>query len=385
MRRYRHIALTLLTAAVLGYSCKDPYVSPYISPATGYLVVEGYISGNTTTTFSLTRTIGLPGDSTLPTVDGATVQVEASDNSVYPLTGQGGGIYSSKDTLPLNSRLQYRLRIKTGSGEYLSAYVPYKPTPLIDSINWVQNGDYSIQIYANTHDPADNTHYYQWSYSYVYEYRSADYSNDYYDKDTVPPAVVPRPPADQVYRCWMSGNSSNIIIGSSVKLASDVIYRQPVNLLPADDISTSVLYSILVKQTTLTEDGYNFFTQMQKNTESLGSIFDAQPTQLSSNIQNIANPAETVIGFVSAGTVQQQRIFISRYQIVNRYTFACPEPDTVIPPDQHDINLAFGGNLFTPLVFVMGPPATGWESNYSECINCTLRGGSNIMPSFWPN
>ena len=88
------------------WRCKDPYISPYKAPPTGYLVVEGYISGNTTTQFTLSHTIELPGDSTIPTEDGATVQVEGNDNTVYPLHGQGTGIYSSVDTLSLNQQVQ---------------------------------------------------------------------------------------------------------------------------------------------------------------------------------------------------------------------------------------------------------------------------------------
>ena len=367
---------------LLCFSCKDPFVSPYRSPATGYLVVEGYISGNTVTQFSLTRSIPLPGDSTLPTLTGAAVQVEGSDNSIYPLTDRGSGIYSSTDTLKLNSQHQYRLRIKTSDGkQYLSSFVPYKPSPAIDSISWIQNGDHSVQIYANTHDPANNTHYYQWNYSQTFEYHSAEYSTDMYTKDT----VVPRPLADQVFRCWIGGNSSTILVGSSTKLASDVIYEQPIKLIPADDIQTSVLYSILVRQYALTADGYNFLTLMAKNSESLGTIFDAQPTQLASNIHNVTDPTETVIGFVSAGSVQQQRIFIYRYQIINHYNYACPIEDTIIPPDRKDINNSFGGGLFTPLFYTSGLHGTGWQSNYTECVNCTIYGGVNVAPPYWPN
>jgi hypothetical protein len=77
----------------------------------------------------------------------------------------------------------------------------------------------------------------------------------------------------------------------------------------------SVLYSIFVRQYALTEDGYNFLSLMQSNTESLGTIFDPQPSQLKGNIQCLTNPNEPVVGYVSAGTVQQQRIFISRNQL----------------------------------------------------------------------
>src|ERR1700761_113578 len=127
----------LLFLFLLGatWSCKDPYVSPYSKPATGYLVVEGYISGNSVTQFTLNRTITLPGDSALPTEDGATVLVQGSDSSFYPLKGIGNGIYSSVDTMKLNPQLQYRLAITLQSGkQYQSDFVPFKATPALDSI-----------------------------------------------------------------------------------------------------------------------------------------------------------------------------------------------------------------------------------------------------------
>jgi hypothetical protein len=304
---------------MVGWNCRDPYVSPYKSPATGYLVVEGYISGNSVTTFSLTRTIALPGDSTLPAVDGATVQVQGSDNSTVNLIGQGDGIYSSVDTMNLNPQLTYRLYIKTPNGEqYQSSYVAFRTTPPIDSVNWVQNGDRSIQIYVNTHSATGGVGYYQWNYDQAYEYHSAESSDDYYDADTTPPQILPRSPAQEIYSCWINGSSTSIIIGNSLKLASNVIYEQPVKFIPPDDISTSVLYSILVREYALTQDGYNFLSLMQQNTESLGSIFDAQPSQITGNIQCLTVPTEQVIGYVSAGTVQSMRIYINRVQIISQ-------------------------------------------------------------------
>jgi hypothetical protein len=370
---------------VLGWECKDPYISPYKSPATGYLVVEGYISGNSTSQFSLTRTIPLPGDSTLPTENGATVQIQGSDNSTYPLTAIGNGVYSTVDTLALNPQLQYRLSIKTSNGDqYLSDFVPYKPTPPIDSINWVMNGDYSVQIYANTHDPANGTHYYQWNFDQTYEYHSAEASDDYWDKDTTPPNVVPRPPGGQVYRCWSSSSSTAILVGTSIKLASDVIYEAPVKYIPPNDIQTSVLYSILVRQYALTADGYNFLSLMQQNTESLGSIFDPQPSQLTGNIHSTTNPSEQVIGYVSAGTVQSRRIFIYRSQILSSYVYKCPAPDTIFAGGYQQLVDNFGSGVFTPEYYNISPGKMGWESNYTDCLVCTTQGGTNVEPVFWP-
>ena len=381
----RRIQILLCFLTLILWRCKDPYVSPYKSPQTGYLVVEGFISGNTATQFTLSQSIPLPGDSTIPKEDGATVQVEGNDNTTYPLKGQGNGVYSSVDTLALNPQVQYRLRIGRSNGEqYLSSFVPYKVTPAFDSVSWV-NTNGAVQIYANTHDPSNNTRYYQWEYDETWEYRSAEQSL-YMFMPGSPPKVVSRPDSLEIYTCWQNDNSTSLLLGNTTKLAQDLVYEAPLVLIPPDNVKLGILYTIIVKQSALTADGYNFLSIMQKNTESLGSIFDLLPSGTVSNIQCLTNSKEEVIGWVSAGTVQQQRIWISRDQVKSNYIFECQKLDTVLPEDSASIVKNFGGyGLFLPIFYDAPPgPKVGWQSNYSGCIDCRLQGGTTTKPSFWP-
>ena len=383
MRGPGKIAAVILVVILLG-QCRDKYVSPFTPTATGYLVVEGYISGNSPTQFVLSRTIALPGDSALPYENNAMVQVEGSDNSTYPLTGEGNGVYA--DSVTLNSQLQYRLRIRTSAGEeYLSDFVPFRPTPAIDSISYgpVTGG---VDIYANTHDPTNATRYYQWKYVETWEYHSAEASAYQYNANAN--SVVSRPPANQIFTCWHTGPSTNILLGSSAKLAQDVIYQQPLRLLPHAGVELSVLYSTLVFQYALTEDAYNYLGIMQKNSESFGSIFDAQPSELKGNIHSLGNPAEQVIGFVSAGTVQQQRIFMSAAQFPNwGYVYRCPSiDDTLKPGDSIQLLSAFYYGSLVPLspYGIVASPA-GWIVNAMSCVDCRAQGGVTVKPPFWPN
>jgi hypothetical protein len=384
MRRTVKIMAFILVVALLG-QCKDKYISPYTSPPTGYLVVEGYISGNSPTSFVLSRSISLPGDSALPYENNANVQVEGSDNTIYPLPGQGNGVYA--DSVTFNPQLQYRLRIRTSAGEeYLSDFVPFRTTPAIDSISagLVSGG---VEVYANTHDPMNATRYYQWKFVETWEYHSAEGSAYEYDSSTN--QVVYRPPADEIFTCWHTGPSINILVGSSAKLAQDVIYQQPLRLLPHGGVELSVLYSTRVSQYALTEDAYNYLGIMQKNSESFGSIFDAQPSQLKGNIHSLANPAEEVIGYVSAGTVQQQRYFVdpARFPAWD-YRYTCPGvDDSIVPIDSLILRYTFyyGGLIpIIPHVNKMGMQ-DGWIANARGCIDCRAQGGVTVKPSFWPN
>jgi hypothetical protein len=249
MWRTNKILLVLLLLITLHWQCIDKYNSPYQSPATGYLVVEGYISGNSPTQFTLSRTIPLPGDSALPMETGAKVQVEGNDNTVYPLAEQSAGVYVA-DSLTLNAATQYRLRINTTEGEqYLSSFAEDKPTPAIDSINWVYNST-GVNIYANTHDPTGNIRYFQWNYTETWKYTSAEPSTYVYDDTTI--MVINRPPAEDIYDCWITDNSADIIVGNSAKLAQATIYEQPIIFIPIGTQRLSVLYNIVVRQYALT-------------------------------------------------------------------------------------------------------------------------------------
>jgi hypothetical protein len=363
--------------------CVQTYISPYKSPPTGYLVVDGYISGNGSTQYSLTRTIPLPGDSTIPVVTGALVQVEGSDSSVYPLTEEGNGQYGIA-SLALSTAVQYRLRIIIPNGEtYLSDFVPYKPTPPIDSVNWVYNSN-GVTIYVNTHDPTNSTRYYQWTIDQTFEYHSAEASEFVYVPSTN--SLVQRTAAQMIFYCWKDIPPTNIMIGSSTKLAQDVIYEFPLVNIPLNSQALSVEYSILVTQYALSDSGYDFLSLMAQNTQSLGSIFDAQPSQLTGNIHSLSNPGESVIGYIQAGTVQQQRIFINNQQLPNWvFPDRCPDPDIIVAPDS--LQQYFGGRGYIPLYENFGPaqPIFGWYANEIGCVDCRTQGGTTEKPSFWPN
>lgn len=386
MIRNIKILTTLFLLLLLMGQCKETYVSPYKSPPTGYLVVEGFIAAGPTQ-FTLSRVIALPGDSTPPAEHNAKVQVEGSDNSVYPLTERSNGVYSA-DTLPLNPTAQYRLRVQTsGGGIYLSDFTPFRVVPQIDSVHWEEVSD-GVHIYVNTHDPAGATRYYQWEFDEVWQYHMAEFSylkfqpaGRGFPNDT----VVQRADSEYVYNCWSNAVSTPLLLASSAKLAQDVIYRQPIQVIYSGTQRLDELYSILVRQYALTQDAYNYLSLMKVNTESLGSIFDAQPSELKGNIHCLSNPGEPVIGYVSAGTVQQQRLFIQRSQVPDwTYNVTCDQSDTFVGVGKQDTFFKFGS--FTPLYpeYRFGR-LSGWFANQNSCIDCRLLGGNTQKPSFWPN
>src|SRR5579863_1936372 len=145
----------VLIILIAGAGCRKPYAPPAFKNPPQVLVVEGVINSSSDyTVILLSRTIS-SDSSNLKPVPGASVTVESDNGNSYPLIQSDVGTFYSTG-LNLDVTRKYRLRIKTTdvSDEYLSDFVPVKPTPPIDGVAFTIKND-GLQIYTNTHDPAN--------------------------------------------------------------------------------------------------------------------------------------------------------------------------------------------------------------------------------------
>jgi hypothetical protein len=394
------IYLFILLTAI---ACKEIYESPVKPTATGYLVVEGVInSGPGETNITLSRTTSLD-NRTIQYESGATVSIEGEDNSSRLLTSNPDGRYSGAD-LNLNSSTKYRLRIKTPDAkEYVSDFTPVKNNPPIDSISWKRENsgaqENGVQLYVSTHDPQNNTRYYQWDYLETWEYHAAFTSSLKYVITTLPSGrefygVVFRFKNESdfdstLYFCFHNRPSSSLVTGSSAKLSQDEIYK-PFLFIPRGDERLAVMYSIKVKQYSLSKEGYEFLERMRKNSEQTGSVFDAQPSSINGNIHSVSDPSEPVIGFVSICPVQEKRFFLNNKQLEDwgYQKPICHETLDPIPNISDSIKARGIGLIPTnkPVCMEMICP-TGivkFLAASPECVDCSLSGGTPERPSYWP-
>src|SRR5258706_12160544 len=371
--------------------CKEKYLPHITSPDTGYLVVEGYInSGPQPTSIILSRTTKLYDAVQIQYEHNAAVNVEGENQETFQLYENGNGLYVSTDPLNLNSNSKYRLHIRTQDNkEYTSDFVPFKHTPAIDSISW-QRENGGLKIYVNTHDNQNNTRYYQWKYEEIWEIHSAYKSALKYliDPDGNPIGLGWRDPLTHqedttIYKCWQSHDNTNIVLGSSEKLSTDKIYLPIVSIEPKSE-QLSVLYSLHVRQYALSHEAYLFFEKIKKNTEQVGSIFDAQPSELQGNIHCISNSSEIVVGYIEISEEQEQRIFINNDQLPGwNYKSGCvavilpndlggtePRVVSLTPTYPHQVSPRGGGII-------------DFYAAEKPCVDCTTR-GTNVRPTFWP-
>jgi hypothetical protein len=382
-RWYYPAALIILLTIV--FSCREQYTPPAITTASNYLVIEGLINtGTDSTIITLSRTVALNSKTTFKSEAKAKVTVESDANASYSLKEIKTGTYASP-ALGLNKTAKYRLRIITTDNKtYLSDFVAVKESPAIDSVGYTVQPN-GLQIYVNTHDATNNSRYYRWNYVETWNFHSQYSSSSIVSGNK----VVQRTPDQHIYSCWAGDVSADIVLASSAKLTQDVIYNSVITTVPSSDEKLSGLgYSILVRQYALTEDAFNFWQNLKKNTEQLGSIFDAQPSEIQGNIHNINNNAEPVFGYISAGTMQQKRITVlyDKWPLgwgLNRPGYANCLSDSILHKDT--VILFGGGDAPIPLYpIVVNTIIIGYVASSPLCVDCTLR-GSNKKPSYWPN
>jgi Domain of unknown function (DUF4249) len=377
MRLIRNILFILFFTQ---FACKKPYDVPAININYAYLVVEGNIELglNKVSVIHLTRTQTLKDTSISTPETLASVQIESNNGTMYPLIETADGEYVS-NALQLNSIQEYRLKVITSnSDQYASAFVKGKQAPEIDSITWKQ--DLDINFYVHSHDPNNATGYYKWEFDETAQH-NAPIESRLGVKDGL---IFYRDSSTQVYNCWATTRSNTIAVASTKALSADVVSYQQIHKIFKNDPRLDIKYSINVRQYAISEEAFRYWQILQKSTQQTGSIFDPQPAQINGNITCVNHPEKTVIGFISAGTYSEKRIFISNSELIN-WVFDPPgEECTVRFTNGQDPNnyliYSYPDTSYAPQYFVTGGGIAVYKIS---CLDCTRAGGTSKKPAFW--
>jgi hypothetical protein len=270
--------------------------------------------------------------------------------------------------LNLDKAKKYRLQIKTAAGEeYRSDFVRVMTTPPIDQITW-KKIDSRVEIYADTHDPQNNTRFYRWGFeeTWIKSVLKSDfeYINGSFQSRKIPTHGV----------CYDNSIVDPFALASTAKLSQDVVSKALVNIIPPESYKLAIKYSILVKQYALEQKAYEYWQAMKKNTEQLGSIFDPQPSYMYGNISSVSDPKEMVLGYFGACNITEKRIYITAQEANWRYIGCIVEE---IAPS--DFDLYFGQQGWVPLYNIPFTPIWAAVSSMS-CADC---GPNYIKPSWW--
>jgi Domain of unknown function (DUF4249) len=379
------MGFTILLAGIVFIliCCYDPYTPNVLTKNLDYLVVDGFLStSDSSSSVALSRTLPIYSLDSLPAENDATVRIEDMESTAsFTLTPQAHGVYTGS-RLSISINKQYRLHIKTSDNkEYISDYVPLLVTAPIDTVGWYpasagtdENG---IKIYVTTHDFVNNNQYYLWTYEETWEYSSA-YEQTLLFKNG---QVVPNPV--NTFFCWKTMSSVPILISSTAGLNQNIISQFVLEFIPSESIKLQRGYSLLVKQEAITKASFEYWQQLKANTENLGTIFGPLPSQFSGNIHSTSDSSEPVLGFFSATSIQQKRIFL------NPLDLPPPQRTVVTGNENCELNILQVKDLanFTGGEAIVTSIGTGPSAYYLtsfNCADCRLQGGTVVQPDFWP-
>ncbi len=376
MKRLMTIWITLF----LAFGCVEPFDPPVTDDDADLLVVEGFVNTTDhTASVRLSRALRLAEAAQPAPESGATVTVEETDGTSYPVADRGNGIYSASSPAFVEGK-QFRIHIVTATGnEYISSYVLAKEPPPIDEITWAGESD-GVTIKLSTHDDSRQTQYYRWEFQETWKYNAA-FSSDW---KIVNGKGVYRNVDEQIFYCYQSSHSEKILTYSTSGLSEDLVPEYEITFIPKFSQKISIHYSILVKQYALSKEAYDYWQQLKVSTETLGGLFDPQPSRVRGNIQNVNNDQESVIGYFDASGVSEQRIFIQLSELpheLQRFPRADDCVTNVVPLDS--VKNLSGIYLLTSGIY-SGITLIGFNYTSSPCADCRVQGGTTKKPDYWP-
>lgn len=374
--------LSFFLLVTISLGCKQTFESPVSQLTKEVLAVEGFLNtGNEPTVFTLTKLQDLKDLSApIPELK-AKVFIEEENGMAVQLTDEGNG----KHTLAprtYNANKRYRLIINRNNGkQYMSDFVSVTTAPAIDNLNY-KTATNGLSILLDTHGAADATRYYYWNYEETWQFM-VPFPSEFFNKDK---NFAKR--TEDIETCYRTVKSNKLVLGTTLKLSENRIKDQEICYVDAGTGKLSIIYSILVGQHAISKEYFEYLQKLQKNTESIGSIFDEQPTQNTGNIHAVANPSEIVVGFFNAHSVQYKRMFlksnelpsfkadVSGCEILSFFFYTPPPSHIYLYPEDNFTD----STKLVVVDYIHNQVITGTKP---ECGDCRVL-GSLAKPSFWP-
>ena len=413
MLKLRQKSIFTLFVVFTFCTCIDPY-TPKLTGYASLLVVDGLITdANTSYTVSLSRTFQEQNSGSY-SINNATVSISDDSGNTTFLNNQGNGIYKTDSTefKGIVGRT-YVLNVLTNAGEsYESELCLMQAVPDIDSVYFAKDQQFTnnqtqlqdgVMVYLDSRQ-GDKNQYLRWDFEEVWKFKIPYPKTFNYvlnPDDPNLPFFSPVNAKDVKEFCWKSRKSDEILIYSDYSGLGGTIKKEPIYFIPSDKSDRlSMQYSILVKQYSISKKEFDFWNNLKQVNVAGGDIFAKQPFTVISNIHNINNPKERVLGYFQVSAVKQKRSYLTFGQFADMglpyyhstcerfvkepldYPNACCQP----PPTWDDLYTIFCRNsdyyfiepLFNPGTFELVKMVFARP----ECANCELT-GTQKRPDFW--
>ena len=392
---YPFVLLFVLT--MIGMSCIDEYTIPKAT-AVEYeaeVVIEGRILAGEESVVFLSYTAPLNSEEETSDILNAQVHVIGqngyrSEAAEFDIEGNCYVV----DTRTLENNTHYAVEVTVDGVTYQSEFQPLLVSPQIDEVTWRENEN-GVSIHVTTLAEKDEPRHFMWSFEEDWEIhaevdmRGTDSIKPFYVKEQYPDLTETRNP---YLFCWMHDVSRNVLLHSTANLSENVIENMQLHEIGIENVRLSYIYSIQVKQWSLSDEAYNYYSILKRYTEEDEGLFTPVLSDYRGNITCTSHPDKRAHGYVLASNVTTKRIFI--YEKDFKHMRSLYEtPNCYARNWEHDYK-PMGDMLATfpwksPWVF-MARDGNPWDKDalmYTwYCVDCRQTiGATKKRPDFWPN
>jgi hypothetical protein len=402
--KYLRYIIIITSLILFALSCISPFEPDYKGEVS-LLVVDGsLIRGFDTQVIRISRAAEI-SEPVLYPVENCSVKIIDDSGSEFVFNEESPGKYVAKiDTTLLSYDKRYKLLFSTPSGEnYMSDYQTLLKTAPVDGVYALkethfipESGNYifGLQFYVDLDAPDSASRFYRWEVKETWEIHSWYMITGFYDGNTI--YFDPDKPSDSLYYCWDSKDVTGIYTFSTGYLSHNKVQQVPLHFKPHDSPDMTIKYCATVRQFALNEDAYYYWNQKENEFNQSGQIYTTQPSQLKSNVYNINNPAEKVLGFFWVSSVSEEHLFeknpfaniiaigpekctsfgtcaefLDDDLIAHLYIIARTSKNFPAPPVY----------MYNYVTLIGGMQCVFFSKD--ECIDCRLVGGTNHKPDFW--
>ena len=382
------LALLMLASCVEEFKVPNTITQKYESE----IVIQGRILAGEESVVYVSYTTAFGEENISPTVRNAQVTI-IGENGYKSETAEYEPLNACYiiDTKEIATDVRYAIEVKLDGETYQSEYLEIIDSPDINEITY-QEHEEGISIHVTTLAKKEDSRHYMWSYEEDWEFHAevnilmTPNNIAIYDKIKYP--LIVEPQINPYYYCWMQATSRNVNLYSTEELNENSAKEVKLIEIPAEDIRISYIYSILVKQWSVSEAAYNYFKTLKLYTEDSGGLFTPMPTEILGNISCISSPNKKARGYVLASNVKTKRLFI--YSADFKKTRPLYENCMVTTTHMSRYWKEEWPQRIEDFGYVALTNSGKIDVNtllYSpECVNCQrVKGSTKKRPDFWPN
>ena len=352
-------------------------INAHLTEQSGYQVIE------------ISRSVTLLYPSADP-VSGSFAEVIREDGEFREFSEEKPGFYGCNlDETFLQTGQAYMIHVITPDGnEYESEFDRLRPVPEIDSIYYeVESASYEtagdttdgIRFFIDFTYNDEAYEYVRWELTETYEFHNPDMEAFIWDKDF---NYYPLPDTSNYRICYITNQLTEIHSLALGILDFGIYVKKPFAFVPNDQQAQKLKhkYSVLIKQYSMGEEAFHYWNELKKTSQEQGFLFDRQPALLKSNIHNLNDDEEIVLGFFSMAGVVERRAFAEKPEglDLSLYEWYC------FPLPKGPAGWVTRADL--PIYY-----ARAWKdgsSTYAKvnkhCVDCrAYKNSTHIPPDFW--